>query len=173
MQPARFSSSTFRNSVGWLSAWSEIEPLVSSSPSFLSAGSWPATLPPPICGFSYCSTVSPFTRWTIAPPPWTSTSTRTHWSPSKVFDVEPMQWRVSSWPFITTFVPGVHRFAVDRALPSPRPPSSCASIEIGKSWSFFIVSTGWPWTITPLLRNAQSGPSFTCSPTKRYSTAIT
>jgi hypothetical protein len=67
----------------------------------------------------------------------------------------------------------VQRFAVERAVPLPRPPRSWASIEMGKSWSFFIVSTGWPWIITPLLRNAQSGPSLACSPTKRYSTAIT
>ena len=84
-----------------------------------------------------------------------------------------MQWRVSSWPFITTFVPGVQRFAVERGVPSPRPSRSCASIEMGKSWSFFMDSTGWPWIITPLLRKAQAGPSFACSPTKRYSTAIT
>ena len=84
-----------------------------------------------------------------------------------------MQWRVSSWPFMTTFVPGVQRFAVERAVPLPRPPRNCASMEIGKSWSFRIVSSGWPWTITPLLRKAQSGPPFACSPTKRYSTAST
>jgi len=109
----------------------------------------------------------------MTPSPWTSTSTRTHWSASKVFEVESTQWEVSSFPFITTFVPGVQRFAVERGFPSPRPPSSCTSIEIGKSWSLCIVSTGWPWIITPLLRKAQSGPSFACSPTKRYSTAIT
>jgi hypothetical protein len=90
-----------------------------------------------------------------------------------LLDEELMQWRVSSWPFITTLVPGVHRLAVERAVPSPRPPRSCASIEMGKSWSLFIVSTGCPWTITPLLRKAQAGPSFAWSPTKRYSTAIT
>ena len=34
---------------------------------------------------------------------------------------------------MTTFVPGVQRFAVLRGLPSLSPPSSCTSIEIGKS----------------------------------------
>jgi hypothetical protein len=34
-----------------------------------------------------------------------------------------------------------------------------------------MVSAGCPWNITPLLRKAQSGPPFVCSPTKRYSTA--
>ncbi len=46
-------------------------------------------------------------------------------------------------------------------------------MQIGKSWSFRIVSAGWPWIMTPLLRSAQAGPSFACSPTKRYSTART
>ncbi len=84
-----------------------------------------------------------------------------------------MQWRVSSWPLNTRFVPGVQTFAFERALPSPRPPRSCASMEMGKSWSFFMVSTGWPWIMIPLLRKAQSGPPLVCSPRNRYSTAIT
>ena len=46
-------------------------------------------------------------------------------------------------------------------------------MQMGKSWSFFMVSAGCPWNITPLLRKAQAGPPFACSPTKRYSTATT
>ena len=45
------------------------------------------------------------------------------WSPSKVFDLELMQCIISLL-FITTLVPGVQRFAVERAVPAPRPPSS-------------------------------------------------
>ncbi len=46
-------------------------------------------------------------------------------------------------------------------------------MQMGKSWSFFIVSTGWPCTITPLLRKAHPGPPLACSPRKRYSMPIT
>ena len=46
-----------------------------------------------------------------------------------------VQWAVMSSSLITTFVPGVHRFAVERSPPPVIPPSICASIEAGKSWS--------------------------------------
>ena len=62
---------------------------------------------------------------------------------------------LSSEPFITTCVPGVQRFAVGRS-PGPNPPSNCTSIEIGKSWSFRLLSGDWECTITPLLRSAHS-----------------
>ena len=45
-----------------------------------------------------------------------------------------------------------------RGLPSPNPPRSWTSIEIGKSWSFSIVFGCGLWSIRPLLRRAQPGP---------------
>ena len=65
----------------------------------------------------------------------------------------------------------MHRFAVVRGL-SPSPPSNWTSIEIGKSWSLPIVSGAGECSMMPLLRAAQPGPPFDCSPTKRYSTAM-
>ena len=56
---------------------------------------------------------------------------------------------------MTTFVPGVQRLAVVRGRPSPRPPRSWTSIEIGKSWSFSIVFGCGLCSIRPLLRIAQ------------------
>ena len=45
--------------------------------------------------------------------------------------MELVQWRVISESPKCTFVPGVQRFAVERA-PRPSPPSNCTSSEIGK-----------------------------------------
>ena len=59
---------------------------------------------------------------------------------------------------MTTFVPGVQRLAVERGSPSPSPPSSCSSSEIGKSWSFSIVWGAGDCSISPLFRFAQAGP---------------
>ena len=59
MQPERFSSRTFRNSTGWLSACSADVAVLEIVPSFLMAGSKPLATPPPIIGFSYSSTTSP------------------------------------------------------------------------------------------------------------------
>ena len=41
---------------------------------------------------------------------------------------------------------------------SPSPARSWTSIETGKSWSVPIDSGVWPWIMTPLLAQAQSGP---------------
>ena len=44
----------------------------------------------------------------------------------------------------------------------PLPPKNWTSIETGKSWSFLMLSGDWPWIMTPLLRNAQLGPPGHC-----------
>ena len=81
-----------------------------------------------------------------------------------------MQCSVTSLPFISTLVPGRAEVG-GRPFALSRPPSSCTSIEMGKSWSFVMLAADWEWTMMPLLRSAQSGAPGACSPTKRYSAA--
>ena len=89
--------------------------------------------------------------WRTTSLPRTSASTRTHWSPWKVGEVELMQCVVTSLPSMTIFVPGVQTFAVGRGS-LPLPPSNWTSMEMGKFWSLPIVSGGWQWIMMPLLR---------------------
>src|SRR3954468_22401523 len=130
MQPSRFRTSTFRKSVGALSACSEIQYCVSGLPGTSTPGLVLFAEPPPISGLRYSNTVSPFAMCFMMESPSTSASTRTHWSPSYVLDLEFVQCAVMSFSPKWTFVPGVQRLAVERG-PFPSPPSNCTSSEMG------------------------------------------
>src|SRR6478672_406592 len=155
MHPSRFSTSTFRKSISAVSACREMEPPTIGWPGTSTPGLVLFAEPPPISGFRYTSTVSPLAMCLTIESPRESASTRTHWSPSYVLDDELMQWRVTSESPKCTFVPGVQRFAVERGLPSLRPPRSCTSSEMGKSWFSPMLCADWPLAMMPLLRFAE------------------
>ena len=148
-------------------------PPQAGSPSFFTAGSKLATLPPPNCRLVYSRTVLPSTICRTRSEPSTL---RLHAHPLFAAEgrreVEFMQWPLTIAPSRKTSVPGEH---IRWPWAAPRWRRHAPGAAPRRRWESPgpcpMVSGAWQWIMMPLLRSAQAGPFLACSPTKRYSAA--